>query len=118
MKTPVVMPSVLAALLCLPLPPFHLPVAQAGPVETVKRVRATGVIRHVDRVQHRLTITHEPVRELGWPAATTSLEVRHDLPLTTVRPGQQVIFSLDDGGRINTLEPVLEADAIPFFPDP
>jgi Cu/Ag efflux protein CusF len=116
MKLPAAIPPLLVA--ALALAPCGLPVpAVAGPVETVKLIRGTGVIRSIDRAQMRLTLTHEPIRELGWPAGTVNVAVSPDLPLGTLWPGQQVVITLEETGRIIGVEPVLEADAIPLFPD-
>lgn len=117
MKLPAAIPPLLVA--ALALAPGMLPTpTRAGPVAAVKQIRGTGVIHRIDRAQMRLTLTHEPIRELGWPAGTTSIAVSPDLPLGAFRPGQQVVITLDEDGRIIWLEPMLEADAIPPFPEP
>lgn len=117
MKLNAIFPSLLVATVSLP-PVEPPPKMLAGPVETVKQIRSTARIERIDRVQMRLTLRHGPIPELGWPAATTSLDVSPHLPLGTLWPGQQIVFTLDDHGRIIHIAPVLEADAIPPFPDP
>lgn len=92
--------------------------AGAGPVEAVKQIQGSGTIRAVDRAAGRLTVTHGPIRERGLPAMTTSFRVHASLPLGTVRPGQRILFTLDGDSVITALEPLLEPEAIPPFPEP
>lgn len=105
-------------LVAAPLPGVLPLQASAGPVDAVKQVRATGIVRAVDHASRRVIITHEPVRELGLPAMTTSFRVHASLLLVTLRPGQRVLFTLDEKHIITALDVQLEPAAIPLSPEP
>lgn len=105
-------------LVAVPLPAVLPQQASAGPVDAVKQVQTTGLVRAVDPASHRVLITHEPVRELGLPAMTTSFRVHASLPLVTLRPGQRVLFTLDEKHIITALDVQPEPAAIPLSPEP
>lgn len=50
----------------------------------------------IDKVAgaHRLTMTHEPIAALGWPAMTMDFDVAEDVDLSTFATGTRVRFEL------------------------
>jgi Cu(I)/Ag(I) efflux system protein CusF len=70
--------------------------------------RGTGVIEAVNTAAGTVTIAHQPIEALGWPAMTMSFKVANPELLKRATVGEKVEFSL--GGRemsspITSLEP-------------
>jgi Cu(I)/Ag(I) efflux system protein CusF len=55
---------------------------------------AVGVIDAVDVDAGTVTITHEPIRALGWPAMTMPFKVSNPALLQGIEPGEKVEFQL------------------------
>lgn len=53
-----------------------------------------GVVRAVDARNNRVTIAHEPMPTLGWPAMTMAFQVHSADLLTNVAVGNRVNFTL------------------------
>jgi len=56
-----------------------------------------GVVRKVDVERGRVTLDHQPIRELGWPAMTMEFKVTDPALLKGLAPGQAVRFDLRQG---------------------
>ena len=56
--------------------------------------RATGVVKKVDSKAGTVTLAHDPVTSLNWPAMTMEFRVRDRAKLTTLKPEQKVEFDL------------------------
>jgi len=70
---------------------------------------AVGVINSVDASGGKVNVTHEPVKELGWPTMTMDLAVTKRVDLSTVKSGSKVKFKLklgrDKQYRITEIQP-------------
>jgi len=70
---------------------------------------AVGVINSIDAEGGKVNVTHEPVKELGWPTMTMDLAVTKRVDLSTVKPGANVKFKLklgrDKQYRITEIQP-------------
>jgi Cu/Ag efflux protein CusF len=55
---------------------------------------AVGVIDAIDVDAGTVTITHEPIRALGWPAMTMPFKVSNPALLQGIEPGEKVEFQL------------------------
>lgn len=67
-----------------------------------------GEIRKVDKDARKLTIRHEPIRELDMPAMTMVFQVRDPAMLDRVKAGDKVRFRAQkEGGAflVTTIEP-------------
>jgi Cu/Ag efflux protein CusF len=68
-----------------------------------------GVINSVDAEGGKVNVTHEPVKELGWPTMTMDLAVSKRVDLSAVKPGSNVTFKLklgrDKQYRITEIQP-------------
>jgi Cu(I)/Ag(I) efflux system protein CusF len=53
-----------------------------------------GVVQSVDAGNGSLTIAHEPIAALGWPAMTMSFKVDKPVLLEGVEAGQHIEFTL------------------------
>lgn len=53
-----------------------------------------GVVQSVDTAAGRVTIAHEPIKELNWPAMTMGFKVSDPTLLQSVKAGNKVEFML------------------------
>ncbi len=61
-------------------------------------VHGTGVVKAVDAAQHKITLSHQPISQIGWPAMTMEFAVAPAVDLGAVKPGSHVDFSMEQGG--------------------
>ena len=54
--------------------------------------KATGSVTRVDKAAGNVTIAHDPVKELKWPAMTMRFGVRDRSALDRLSPGKKVEF--------------------------
>ena len=55
---------------------------------------ATGVVKKVDAAKGTVTLAHDPIKSLKWPAMTMDFRVRDKASLATLKPDQKVEFEL------------------------
>lgn len=72
--------------------PAAAPVAQA--------VQGKGTLKKIDAAKGVVTMSHEPIAALGWPAMTMDLKVRDNKLLDGFKPGQAVVFDLEKAGAV------------------
>lgn len=78
----------------------------AGQGEETKNYSTHGVIKAL--TDETVTIEHQPVAELKWPAMTMDFAITPQLR-QQIRPGEEVMFSFaltDDGARITAIMPM------------
>jgi Cu(I)/Ag(I) efflux system periplasmic protein CusF len=61
--------------------------------------KATGVVKAVDKQKGKLTIAHEPVQSLGWPAMTMTFTVKDKKLLEKVAVDKKVNFEFVQQGK-------------------
>lgn len=54
----------------------------------------TGVVKKIDAPRSTVTLAHEPIRSLNWPAMVMDFQVRDKAGLAKLKPGQKVEFEL------------------------
>ena len=72
-----------------------------------QRYITTGEVQKVDMKTHTITLKHEPIKNLGAPAATKAFPVKNPDMLKKVKPGDKVLFSarnINGTVMISTLE--------------
>jgi Cu/Ag efflux protein CusF len=84
-------------------PPASAPGSAAKP-RPFKEPEIIGVIKAIDPVSGRVTITYEAVEALGWPAGTMPFAVSKTALLNAATVGQKVRFKLEDQ-QISDLKP-------------
>ena len=57
-----------------------------------------GVVRKVDAAQGKVTLQHEPIESLGWPAMTMAFHVKDGHLLAGLAPGRKVRFAFVQQG--------------------
>ncbi len=83
-------------------------------MEEANSVMAMGVINSVMAGHNMLNITHEPVKEWGWPDMKMNFDVASDIDMSNLKEGAEICFTikkLDSGGIIITEIIVLESDS-------
>jgi Cu/Ag efflux protein CusF len=55
---------------------------------------ATGVVKKVDAAKGTLTLAHDSIKSLNWPAMTMDFQVRDKAKLSTLKPEQKIEFDL------------------------
>jgi Cu/Ag efflux protein CusF len=61
--------------------------------------RATGVVTKVEPATGRITIKHDPVKDLGWPGMTMAFKAKDKAVLDKVKKGQQIDFGFVEQGK-------------------
>ena len=79
----------LAALIAAPLL-----VGAQGPVH-----KATGVVTNVDRAGGKVTLKHDPVKSLNWPAMSMAFDVKDKAMLDKLAKDKKVEFEFVQQGR-------------------
>lgn len=69
----------------------------AGPTKETPLVRAFGVIKTVKSPEKTLTIEHDAIPEIGWPAMTMDFSVSHTVDLASLPTGKRVSFAMSAG---------------------
>jgi len=59
----------------------------------------TGVVRKIDPAAGKVTVQHEPIASMGWPAMTMAFDVKDKALLRDVKPGQKVDFTFTQDGK-------------------
>lgn len=81
------------------MPPAAPAASQAKPAASAP---TTGVITAVDPAGKTVTIAHEQVPELQWPAMTMTFQAP-DADLTAIKPGDRVSFEFTSSGMDGTI---------------
>ena len=81
----------IASLLVLPGAPVHAQSAAAH--------QATGVVKKVDAKAGTVTLAHDPVKSLKWPAMTMGFQVKDKMLLDKLAVGKKVEFEFVQHGK-------------------
>lgn len=63
-----------------------------------------GKVTAIDRNTGQITLAHEPIAALGWPAMTMAFQVKQAAQLDTLKPGDEVSFDLRSDPATETYE--------------
>ncbi len=76
--------------------------------------RAEGRVEAVDPAKASVTLAHEPIASLKWPAMTMDFKVKDGTLLRGLRPGQRIVFDLaGEAGGEYTIVRIQAAGAKP-----
>ena len=76
--------------------PTAAPAEAAAPALTADAApRGVGVVQSVDASAGTVTIAHQPIASIGWPAMTMSFKVAKPELLEQASVGEKVEFTLD-----------------------
>lgn len=84
--------------------------AMAGMSHTARSAEAQGqgVVKAIDVAQDTITLQHDAISTLHWPAMTMPFKVANPHLLQTVKPGDKVQFTVqltDHGSVVTELQP-------------
>lgn len=61
--------------------------------------KAVGVVKKMDRQASTVTLAHEPVKTLNWPAMTMAFQVHDKAMLDKLGEGRKVEFEFEQRGK-------------------
>jgi len=61
--------------------------------------RGVGVVKDINAADGVVTLVHEPIKSLNWPAMTMSFQVKDKTLLNQVKPGDKVRFTVVQAGK-------------------
>ena len=65
--------------------------------------KGTGTVAKVDAEKGRVSINHEAISSMNWPAMTMDFGVKNKALLDGVKPGDKVEFSFVQSGKDHTI---------------
>jgi Cu(I)/Ag(I) efflux system protein CusF len=68
--------------------------------------QAVGIVKNIDPAKSTVTLDHEAVKTLNWPAMTMSFAVRDKTILDKLQPGTKVGFEFVQEGKENVITAV------------
>ena len=71
--------------------------------EATQTYTANGVVDGVDKSASKISITHEPVPALGWPAMTMRFTVEDASLLDDLKAGDKVRFDFRNQGNVSII---------------
>ena len=84
--------------------PAHNPMAamkgMSMPASTTKTGKGTGVITEIYVKAGAITIKHQPIAALGWPAMTMSFKATPPSVLKGLKVGQKIGFDANQGSGL------------------
>ncbi|MBS0970831.1 cation efflux system protein CusF [Nissabacter archeti] len=70
-------------------------------------ISATGIVKDIDFQNKKITIAHEAIPALGWPAMTMRFTfTTQDDNITALKPGNKVNFSFIQQGNISLFQDI------------
>jgi Cu/Ag efflux protein CusF len=60
-------------------------------------VHGSGVVKAVDVAARKITLAHQPISQIGWPAMTMEFAVAPAVDLNTLKPDAPIDFSMEQG---------------------
>ncbi len=70
--------------------------AIAAGAAVAQTYEGTGVVKKVDASKAKVTLKHEPIKPLNWPAMTMDFPVQDKAGLANLKPEQPVKFELQE----------------------
>ena len=61
--------------------------------EAVETHQTTATVKSVDKESNRVTLAHDPVPTLDWPAMTMGFAVADKAPLKDLKTGEKISFT-------------------------
>jgi Cu(I)/Ag(I) efflux system protein CusF len=85
-------------------PKDEMPMAatEPAPAPVAKTATATGTVEAVDAAAGKITLAHDPVEALGWPAMTMGFKATPE-QIASVKVGQKVEFIFTSQGMEATI---------------
>nr|WP_281721194.1 copper-binding protein [Nitrosomonas nitrosa] len=95
----VILPLVIIVGLGLTLPSLAAEMDEMGMTQqTEKTAHSIGVIKNINVKEGKITLAHQPIKELNWPAMTMAFKVADPKLLEGLTVGKEVTFDLRSSG--------------------
>ena len=69
-------------------------------------ISATGVIEAVDMESKKVTIKHDPIPAVNWPAMTMRFTLVPETKADDIKPGDKVAFTFVQQGNLSVLRDI------------
>lgn len=88
-------------------PEAHAAMGKGADTAATTPAKGVGVVKSIDSAAGKVTLDHEPIAELKWPAMTMAFKASPEL-LAAVKAGDRVEFEFTqgaDGSTLSVLQP-------------
>lgn len=80
--------------------------SSAEPLIQAQLIQAQGVVKSLDLANKKVTIAHEPIAALNWPAMTMRFTTEDVALIEALKPQQKVQFTFVQQGNISLLRSI------------
>lgn len=85
----------------------HAEMSAASEGATEQVITGTGIVKDIDLTNKKVTISHEAIPEIGWPAMTMRFTfIQADASITALKVGGHVNFSFVQQGNLSVLKSI------------
>ncbi|HDR2842715.1 cation efflux system protein CusF [Enterobacter sichuanensis] len=85
----------------------HAEMSAASEGATEQVITGTGIVKDIDLTNKKVTISHEAIPEIGWPAMTMRFTfMQADASITALKVGSHVNFSFVQQGNLSVLKSI------------
>ncbi|MFL4210494.1 cation efflux system protein CusF [Enterobacter mori] len=85
----------------------HGEMAAASDAASEQVIEGTGIVKDIDLTNKKITISHDAIPAVGWPAMTMRFTfTQADESITALKVGSQVNFSFVQQGNISLLKSI------------
>ena len=90
----------------------HGEMNMAADASSQQLIKGTGVVKDIDLNSKKITISHEAIPAIGWPAMTMRFTfINADESITALKTGSHVDFSFIQQGSISLLKSIKETQS-------
>ncbi|EQC2548588.1 cation efflux system protein CusF [Enterobacter sichuanensis] len=85
----------------------HAEMSAASEGASEQVITGTGIVKDIDLTNKKVTISHEAIPEIGWPAMTMRFTfMQADASITALKIGSHVNFSFVQQGNLSVLKSI------------
>ena len=85
----------------------HEAMSAASESASQQVITGTGIVKDIDLTNKKVTISHEAIPEIGWPAMTMRFTfMQADASITALKVGSHVNFSFVQQGNLSLLKSI------------
>ncbi|MEI7188324.1 cation efflux system protein CusF [Dickeya dianthicola] len=90
----------------------HGEMNMAGDASSQQIIKGTGVVKDIDFNSKKITISHEAIPAVGWPAMTMRFTfINADETITALKAGSHVDFSFIQQGNVSLLKSIKDTQS-------
>jgi Cu(I)/Ag(I) efflux system periplasmic protein CusF len=78
---------------------MDMKIDKGGKKSDAKSHHASGTVKSVDAAKGTVTVDHEPVTSMNWPAMSMTFKAKDRKSLQAVKPGQKIEFDFLQRGK-------------------